>query len=372
MIALGMVLSIGVLAIPAGAQSTTTTAAKSSGKKVKPLNPRVTVKVPDIQASSEGGLYTAMDRGYFDEQGIDIQLVTVVGSADQVPLLATGDLSVGIGAPSPTFFNAAANGIDLKFICTWVEQGKGDGALGLYVRKGLLDSGEVKSVADLKGRTIAISSVAEPFQLVKALESADLTLDDVNEVGLSYPDMVTALANGSVDATMILEPFGIQAENRGFAKRLAPAGDFFQGPSTFLTSGPAFAKSNPEALERFVEAFMKGQRDYQRAYFGDGTDKEAIQATLQAHTRLKDPALYAPLEAKQGFPRIEPNCALPPAKEMNAIQDVFIDVGSQPKKVKVQTMLDPSVANAALKKIGKADASVTKSTASSTTTTAAK
>jgi len=372
MMALGVVLSIGVLAIPAGAQSTTTTTAKSTGKKVKPLNPRVTVKVPDIQASSEGGLYTAMERGYFNEQGLDIQLITVQGSADQVSLLATGDLSVGIGAPSPTFFNAVAKGIDLKFICTWVEQGEGDGALGLYVRKPLLDSGEVKSVADLKGRTIAISSVAEPFQLEKALQSADLGVDDVNEVGLAYPDMVTALANGSIDAAMILEPFGLSSEGRGFAKRLAPAGDFYQGPATFVTSSPAFAKSNPEALERFLEAFMKGQRDYQRAFFGDGTDKDAITSVLTKYTRIKDPAQYAALEGKQGLPRIEPDCKLPSAKVVNEYQDLFIDVGSQPSRIKTATMLDPSVANAALKKIGKADASVTKSTASSTTTTAAK
>jgi len=346
------------------------TSATAGAAEDKPLNPRVTVKVPDIQAASEGGLYTAMERGYFAKQGIDIQLVPVTNSADQIALLATGDLSVGVGAPTPTFFNAAANGIDLKFACTWVEQGKGDGALGLYVRKPLIDSGQVKSVADLKGKTVALASASEPFQLTKALDSAKLKVSDVNAVGLAYPDMVTAFANGSIDAALILEPFGISAETRGFASRLAPAGDFYVGPATFVTAGPAFARSHPEAMTRFLEAFMKGQREYQEAFYGDGKDKAAIVDILVKNTRIKDPAIYAAVEAKQGLPRIEPNCALPNAKAINEIQDVFVKAGLQPKRIKVSSVLEDKYAKAALKKIGTADTSVTKPASSATTTPA--
>jgi len=336
----------------------------------KPLNPRVTVKVPDIQAASEGGLYTAMERGYFAKQGLDIQLVPVQNSADQVALLATGDLSIGVGAPSPTFFNAVNNGIDLKYVCTWVVQGKGDGTLGLYVRKPLIDSGQVKSIADLKGRTVALTSVAEPFQLTKMLATAGMTTNDVQPVGLGNSDQLAALTNGSIDAALILEPFGITAETRGVATRLLPAGDFYQGPATFVTAGPAFARSHPEAVTRFLEAFMKGQREYQEAYYGDGKDKAAIVDILLKNTRIKDPAIYAALEAKQGMPRIEPNCTLPGAKAINEIQDVFLKAGSQQKRVKLSQMFEDKYAKAALKKIGTADTSTTK--AAATTTTAAK
>ena len=363
------VVALAVTMAPVGAADSTTTTAKSSGKKVKALNPRVTIKIPDLQVASEAGLYTAMERGYFAERGIDIELLGPLNSVDQVPLLATGDLGVGIGTPTTTFFNASANGIDIKFVCTWTTQEEGDGAFGLYVRKELIDSGQVKSIADLKGKNIGTASVTDPYALSKVLESADLTLDDVTMVGLNYPDQVAAFAGGSIDAAMVLEPFGIQAENRGLAKRLAPAGDYAPGPAVFVAVGPAFARANPEAVTKFLEAFMLGQRDYEQAFFGDGTDRDEVLGILTQHTRIKDPAQYEALVAKQAMPRPDPNCTLPKAKEINDYQDVFTELGSQPKRVKASDVLDSKYLKQALKQIGKAD---TSTTPAASTTTAAK
>ncbi|MBA2451569.1 MAG: ABC transporter substrate-binding protein, partial [Chloroflexia bacterium] len=58
----------------------------------------------------------ALDKGYFAEQGLDVQLEPLAGGADMVTLTANGDFDIGIGGAGPAFFNAIDRGIDLKII----------------------------------------------------------------------------------------------------------------------------------------------------------------------------------------------------------------------------------------------------------------
>ena len=96
-------------------------------------------------------------------------------------------------------------------------------ATPLTVRKALWDSGEVRSVADLKGRRVALNSKASAteYWLYAALATGGLTPNDVDVVELPFPDAVAAMANGVLDASLIGEPNAVLGEQNGALVRLS-------------------------------------------------------------------------------------------------------------------------------------------------------
>src|SRR5437588_458732 len=100
---------------PAPAQSSAAAAqpgAAAAAAQPAPLNPPVTLKVWDGSSTIQAPLYIAMDRGYLQEQGLDVEPVPIAGALDaQVPALATGQLDVGGGGFLPALFNAVGRGI---------------------------------------------------------------------------------------------------------------------------------------------------------------------------------------------------------------------------------------------------------------------
>ncbi len=60
------------------------------------------VRMGYLGVSSDAGIFIALDKGYFQEQGLDLSLERFGVGADQMPLLGAGQLDIASGAPSPT------------------------------------------------------------------------------------------------------------------------------------------------------------------------------------------------------------------------------------------------------------------------------
>src|SRR5207302_9082453 len=65
---------------------------------------------------SYGPLFVALERGYFAEQGIDLDFVAFDASGLMIPPLSAGQLDIASGVPGPALFNALARGVDLKLL----------------------------------------------------------------------------------------------------------------------------------------------------------------------------------------------------------------------------------------------------------------
>ncbi|WP_420768630.1 aliphatic sulfonate ABC transporter substrate-binding protein [Parageobacillus thermoglucosidasius] len=119
---------------------------------------------------------------------------------------------------------------------------------GILVRK---DSG-IQSLEDLKGKRIAFNkaSIAQ-YLLTKALDSAGLSMDDVEPVYLNPPEASIAFEQGEVDAWVVWDPYMTVAESKGHiilkdATGIVPY-------RTFYFSTPEITKEHPEIVKKFVE-----------------------------------------------------------------------------------------------------------------------
>ncbi|HEY7062515.1 MAG TPA: ABC transporter substrate-binding protein [Chloroflexota bacterium] len=214
--------------------------------------------VPIVAAAA---MYIANDRGYFTEQGIDLEMLSFDSGALMPPALAAGQLEVGHGTPGPGLFNALARDIPIKGVAAISFNNT-----QLLIRKELVD--QVHSIADLKGKRISFMVEGAPidYTMRRLLYQNGMTLQDVDVQRLSMPDSASALGNGGIDAAAVVEPFPVLIETRGVGGRAFNAQSLVpQDQASLVLAGPSFLNRSDAAGAAFLVGFMRGLRDFQGA-----------------------------------------------------------------------------------------------------------
>jgi len=191
-------------------------------------------------------------------------------------------------------YNAIAQDIPIKIVSDKGTVTPGHGYLALIVRKDHVDSGRYHGFKDLKGMTLAVTAkgVSQQIVIEKYLHKAGLKMKDVKLVTLGYSDMNIALANKSIDATVQIEPFVAAAVKNGFAVRVAGDDEIYPNQqSAVIYYSPVFMKQYPKKAQGFMNAYVRGLRDYNDA-FEKGEGKQAIIQILTQATRIKDASIY--------------------------------------------------------------------------------
>lgn len=227
-------------------------------------------------------VYVAKELGYFAEQGLDVEVLAFAGGSEMIAELATGRLDAGMGGAGPGLFNA----VDRDFPITVIAPGHSEGkpvATPLVVSKRACESGAIRSVADLRGKKVAINAPgATEYWLSQALSTGGLTIADVDLETIAFADAVTALGSGAIDAAMLGEPTATLAEQNGFGVRLAT--DF---PVQGITPTVVYANADFLAGEGDVATkLMAGYLKACRAIMEHGLSDPTIAAIVARYTDL--------------------------------------------------------------------------------------
>ncbi len=255
-----------------------------------------TVKVGTTNLSSDIGLFLAEKRGYFRDEGLKVELIPFDAGAKMVAPLGAGDLDAGAGAASAGLYNAVNRGLKLKMVADKGTNIAGYSYKALMVRKDLIDSGAFKSLADLRGKKVAIiaNGAADESVINQALKKAGLKDDDIEKVFLPFPQHLTAFANKAIDASISAEP-GITAMVRNNAAvRFVGIDDFYpvQQTAMLLINGK-FAEDR-KTVTAFLKAYLRGVRDYASTLKDGkiaGPGAEAMIKDIAEMTGIKDASL---------------------------------------------------------------------------------
>ncbi len=165
--------------------------------------------VPSVPAAAT---YLAVEKGYFKEAGVAVDLENIQSSATAMALLASNRMQVVEGGVAPNYWNALASGLPVVMA---LERASSPLYHDVLIRKDLV--GKLKTPADLKGRSIAEVAPGSSalYEVGKVLESAGLDLKDVDIKYIPFQQMGLALANGAVDAAFEVPPFGSMAIAQG-------------------------------------------------------------------------------------------------------------------------------------------------------------
>jgi NitT/TauT family transport system substrate-binding protein len=254
------------------------------------------IHVGVVERSDLAPFVLALYGGRFAAHGLEVEPVVGTSGQDFVAGLGTGQLEVASGVPNAALYNALNRGIDIRLVADYahVSAKPEDSTVSIVARADLIDAGTIKSPADLKGRTIVAGPVPGQYPQIlfsKVLALGHLTLADVTERFLGFPESLAAMGTKTVDAAFMIEPLVTQADRQNIARKLVPAGavDPLAELSIVLYSA-GFAKDE-DAATRYMTGFLEGVRLYQDAFFSHQNEDAAI-AILTAHLPLKDPKVW--------------------------------------------------------------------------------
>ena len=295
-----------------------------------------TVKLGDLSAISNAAIYIAVEKGFFKEQGVNVEISNFASAAKMVPALVAGELEVSVGSASAGLFNAVAQQAPFRIVADKGQAREGYGFSLLAVRKDLLDSGQVKTFRDLKGKKIAILAKGniQHYLVGKMAEEVGLTINDVELSFLTAPNQVTAFETKAIDAAYAVEPWVARFTERGVAVQFrTPDQVKGLGPvqvGVIIYSGKFINERRPVA-QRWMNAYLKAAE----LFHTKGTKDPEIATILEKYTKVPAKVIQAAIPPYQ-----DPNGKV--LRENLADQAQWFASNGMQQKVSIDSALDLS------------------------------
>jgi sulfonate transport system substrate-binding protein len=288
-------------------------AASASGDPVNVSN--VTLNVGDQAGSGEQALLTAA--GLINKLPFKVHWADFTSGPPILQAMAAGSVDIGgVGDAPPVFAAAASSPIA---VVSALQTNVNDNAILVP------DSSAIHSVAQLKGRKIAVAQgTSGDYELLAALTKAGLTIKDVTADNLQPADGEAAFSSGQVDAWSIWAPFIEQAEQQDHARVIANQAGLGASYSFVVASRAALANpAKAAAIKDYLQLL-------DRAYTWASQHQSAWAATWAKATGLPISVMNQAVKDSTDIPTPIDSAVL--SSEQSVAND-FYAAGLVPSKV---------------------------------------
>lgn len=275
--------------------------------------------------------YAAISEGYFEDEGLDIDLTLTPGADKVTAAVLSGDVDIGFSGSEATIY--VYNGEEKDYLKTFAQLTQKDGTF-LVSRK------EYKNfkLDDLKGQTIiggrAGGMPEMTFEYALKQNGIDPKKDVSIDTSVAFPAMSGAFIGGQGDFVTLFEPNATEIEQEGYGHVVASVGQLGGVvPYTSYSARKSYINNNKETIKNFEKAIQKGLN-----YVKNHSDKEVAQTILK---QFPDTSLNDLESAVKRYREIE---AWPKTTKFNKdsfdhLQDIMIDNGVLQEKVSYDKLM---------------------------------
>ena len=217
-----------------------------------------TIKVSEVTHSIfYAPFYVAIENGYFEEEGIKIDLMLVSGSDNVAASVLSKDTDVGLAGPESAIY--VYLGKEKDYLQVFSGLTKRDGQFILSRNNKEFNWNDLKGKEILIGRSTGMPGLS----FLRALENKGIKQNEVNiNTSIEFAELSGSFIGGDGDYVNLFEPLAskLEANNNGYVvTSVGAASDDF--PYTAFYARKSYIKNNKELLTKFTNAIKKGM-DY--------------------------------------------------------------------------------------------------------------
>ena len=300
------------------------TAAVEAADKV-----RMSISAVDVSFLT-GGL--ALKRGMFKDEGLDVELIRMNANVS-VTALATGDIDYTMVFASVV--RGALRGMPMKVVASFM-----DSSTHLLIARP-----EYKSIRDLKGKTLAVSTFGATSDVAARMMMKQGGVDPEKELKIiqlgAERGRYAALKEGVVDVAVLSPPTDTDAQRNGL-RVLSRFHELFKMPFTGVGIHSRKLKERPDEVKRMVKAMLRANRSVRANREGTiqtmmdwvKVDRESAAATYDSTWKIfsedgsiSESGLKLVVDQGREAMKIERAVALTEVADFNIIREVQRELG---------------------------------------------
>ena len=256
--------------------------------------------------------YAAISKGYFEDEGIKINLTLTAGADKVTAAVLSGDVDVGFCGSEATIY--VYNSGEKDYLVNFARLTKKDGSFLVSRKK--YDNFKLE---DLKGKTVIPGRKGGvPYMTLEYVikqkgltPGKDLTLDD----SIKFDLMASAFTSGSADYVTLFEPTASNIEKLGKGYIVASVGkESGEIPYTAYFAKKSYIENNETTIQNFTNAIYKGQKwvkehtakeiaEAIQSFFPD-TDIELLATAIQSYKDI-DAWNETPVLKQESFDKLQ-------------------------------------------------------------------
>lgn len=243
----------------------------ASGSTGEKESGQASVEIGLLKLTSSAPLFIALEKGFFEEEGLDVKAEWFEAAQPISVATAGGDVDVGATGITASLYNMVSSGEQLVIVADKGREQEGYSSTAVLVPS---DS-EVESIEELAGKKIGITQTGSTYHYMagRLLEEHGLTTGDVELVPLnSIPGLMETLQSKQVDAVLLNEPNISRVLDEGYGKVIAHVGDEIEYQTSGIFFSKAFADDKDTAV-KFLKAYAKATQYYYDAVLTKEADE---------------------------------------------------------------------------------------------------
>lgn len=270
--------------------------------------------------------YAAISEGYFEDEGLDIELILTPGADNVMAAVLSGDANIGLSGSEATIY--VYNGGEKDYVKTFAQLTQKDGSF--IVSREKIDN---FTLNDLIGKYIIggrIGGMPE-MTLEWSLKQNNIDLNKLTiDTDIQFASMASAFIGGTGDFVNLFEPLATQVVNQGYGYKVASLGEYGGVvPYTAYNARCSYIEEHKDIIERFTKAIEKGLD-----FVNNNSSKVVAQSILDffPDTSLDD--LTAAVESYKSVDTWPINTTFT-EESFNHLQEIIIEANQLNEKNKV-------------------------------------
>ena len=275
--------------------------------------------------------YVALEKGFFKDEGLDIELTLTSGADNVMAAVLSGDANIGLSGSEATIY--VYNKGEKDYIKTFAQLTQKDGSF-LISRKNIKNF----TVNDLKGKYVIggrqggmPEMTLEYILKEKNIDpKKDLTID----TSIQFASMAGAFIGGTGDFVTLFEPLATQVVNEGYGYKVAQLGTLTDNvPYTAYNARTSYISNNKDTIEKFTKAVQRGLD------FVNNNDSSTIAKTIM--NQFPDSSYNDIKNAVESYKKNNtwPKETTFTKESFDHLQDIVIKAGFLDKKVSYKDLI---------------------------------